>query len=391
MGLSGGRRDGERAERLFITLLRPGALHGCDEVTADDLSAAAQLASTRGLFPLVDRRIREDLAPLATGPAGGGYEQAVRRLRLRHISHALRHERAEMEVLALLEAAAVPSVVLKGSALSRELHGDPHCRTCADIDLLVRPGDVAAADAVLREAGFRRDDDQSLSFWMRRLHHALYQHPDQRVPVEMHWNFSIPGFFNLDPAEIWDGVLLDGLRGHLEPSLALLLLLLHHHLHGCADLRTLVDLVWAFDRHREVLASGRLIGRLEATGLCVVAGIARLQVETLWGPQRWHPGRRGAHHAIRARLLARIAGLSFGPVRPPRASDRFRHALIHRLALDSPRRMLGSITKTLLPSAADMRALTGGDQSALSGYVRYFRWRFAGPAAGSDAKGGARR
>jgi hypothetical protein len=67
------------------------------------------------------------------------------------------------------------------------------------------------------------------------------------------------------------------------------------------------------------------------------------------------------------------------------------HALIHRLGLDSPRRVIGSITKTLLPLAADMRALTGDDQSVLPGYVRYFRWRLGGKAAGNREQGVSRR
>jgi len=391
MDHSRGRGDGKRAERFFVELLRPGILSGCDEATADDLRAAAGLAFAHGLFLLVDARIRGHAAQLAAGLADGGYEATVRQQRLRHISYALFHERAERELLALFEAAGLPSVILKGSALSRDLHGEPHFRTSADVDLLVRPKDVPAVDAALCEAGYQRDNDQPLSFWMRRLHHAVYQHPDSRVPVEIHWNFSIPGFFNLDPAEIWDSVSLDGLRGHLEPSMALTLLLMHHHLHGCADLRTLVDLVWAFERHREELDSGRLRGRLVSTGLCVVAGIARLQAERLWGPQRWNVGGQGSRHALRARLLAFVAGSALRPGRRPRPRDRFLHALIHRAALDSPTRVLGSITKTLLPSAADLRALNGNDQSALPGYVRYFRWRLGGPIAGGEKKGVRRR
>jgi hypothetical protein len=173
--------------------------------------------------------------------------------------------------------------------------------------------------------------------------------------------------------------------------MGLTLLLMHHHLHGCASLRTLVDLVWAFECHREELDSGCLDGRLESTGLCVVAGIARLQAQRLWGPQCWIPGGRASRHVLRASVLALMAGSALRPGRRPRASDRFLHALIHRFGLDSPRRVVGSITKTLLPSAADMRALAGDDRSVLTGYVRYFRWRLGGDAGGKEEKGVCRR
>lgn len=390
-GLRNSSGAGRRAGRLLLELLRPEGPRGLERVSADDLRAAAALAFRHGLFLLVDRRIREYAASLPAGVVAREYEQAARSRRLRHISYALISEGAEQNVLALLAAAAVPLVVLKGSALSRELYGDPHCRTSADIDVLVRPVDIPAADAALRAAGYRRDNDLPLSFWMRRLHHAVYQHPDSRRPVEIHWNFSIPGFFDLDPAGIWAGVELSGLRGRLQPATTLTLLLMHHHLHGCTDLRTLVDLVWALDRYRGHPDSGRLHERLESTGLLVVAGVARLQAARFWGTPRWDLGCHGSRYALRSRLLASAAGTALRPGRLPRGSDRFLHAAVHRLGLDSPRRVIAAVTKTLLPSRADLRALSGVDRSGLAGYVQYFRWRIGGRSAGSGEKGRRQR
>lgn len=385
------RGHGRRAARLMLELLRPEGPRGVEEVTADDLRQAAALAISHGLFLLVDRRIREHAGSFPAGVVAGEYERTARPRRLRHIIHALGSERAEREALALLEAAAVPVVVLKGSALARDLYGDPHCRTSADVDLLVQPRDVPAADAALCAAGYRRDNDRPLSFWMRRLHHAVYLRPGSRRPVEIHWNFSIPGFFNLDPAEIWAGVELEGLCGRLQPAMTMTLLLMHHHLHGCADLRTLVDLVWALERYPEELEPGRLARSLETTELLVVAGISKLQAEKLWGPRRRDFGGHGSSHALRANLLASAAGTALHPGRRPRGSDRFLHAVVHRLGLDSPRRVIAAITKTLLPSAADMRALAGEERGGLAGYVQYFRWRIGGQDAGSEEKGRQRR
>ena len=384
------RGDGRRAGHLLIELLRPGGPRSCTEVSADDVREAAALAFRHGLFLQVDRTIREHAGSFPAGLVAGGYEAAMGPLRLEHVSHALRYERLEREVLSLLEAAAVPSVILKGSALSRDLFGDPHTRTSADIDLLVRPAAVPAADAALRQAGYRRDNDRPLGFWMRRLHHAVYQRPGSRVPVEIHWNFSIPGFFNLSPEEIWAGVDLDGLSGRLNPAMNLTLLLMHHHLHGCADLRTLVDLVWALDRHREELDPGRWPEHLEAAGLLVAAGIARLQAEALWGLQLSDIGGSRRGQGLRVRLLAKAAVSALRPGRQPRASDRYLHALIHRLGLDAPRRVIWSFAKTLLPSAADVRALNGSGRGGLSGRVRYLLWRSGVQAAGDRGKGGPR-
>jgi hypothetical protein len=375
----------------LLELLRPQGPRDCGHATAEDLRAAAALAFRHGLFLLVDRAVREHAGLLPAGLAANQYEATARPLRLRHISHGLIHERAQREVLALLAAAAVPSVVLKGPALSEELFGEPHCRTSADIDIAVRPRDVAAADAALRGAGYRRDDDLPLAFWMRRLHHAVYRRPGSSVPVELHWNFSIPGFFNLEPEQIWANVELDGLSGQLNRPMAMTLLLMHHHLHGCAELRTLVDLAWAFDRNRDELLSDSWVARLETTGLLVVEGVARRQVNKLWGAQRGDCGGDGGRHALRVAFLAGAAGRVLRPGRKPRASDRCVRALVHRLGLDSPRRVVGAIAKTLLPAAADVRALTGEQRVGPAGYVRYFKRRFGGRAAGSARAGRALR
>ncbi len=382
---------GGRAERLFLKLIRPEGPRGCEGSTADDLRAAAAIAFRHGLFLLVDRRIREHAESFAVRVVAGDYEPSTRTLRRRHISHALRYEREEHEALAVLDAAGVPSVILKGSAISRNLYGDPHYRTSADIDLLVRAGDVSAADAALTGAGYRRDNARPLSFWMGRLHHAVYQRPGSRIPVEIHWHFSIPGFFNLDSADIWAGVTLEGLRGRLEPTMSLTQLLMHHHLHGCVDLRTLVDLVWALEHHRGQLDERLICEHLGSTGLLVVSGIARLQAERLWGERRWYLDGHGRRHALRVRLLAKAAGLALRPGRRPRPGDRFLHAVIHRFGLDAPRRVIASVTKTLLPSRDDVRALTGSGRSGLAGYVRYFGWRLGGRAAGNEGKGRPQR
>jgi hypothetical protein len=374
------------AERILIELVRPSGPRGLERATADDLRETAALAYGHGLFLLVDHRIREHEKELPAA-AAAAYHQAARPLRLRHIVHAHRSESAERDALSLLETAAVPSVVIKGSAFSRDLHGGPHLRSSADIDVLVRPGDVPAVDAALTAAGFRRDNDRPLPFWMRRLHHAVYRHPASRLPLEIHWAFSIPGFFAIDAEEIWAGVVLDGLRGRLDPATLLILLLMHHHLHGCCDLRTLVDLAWGLERYRPQLDDGFLADRLASSGLLVVAGIARLQAEKLWGPPFWDPGGRSPTQQLRASLLASAAGLALRPGRAARPNDRFLHAAVHRLGLDSARRVFASIAKTLLPAAADVRALTGSGRSGLAGYVRYFTWRFGERSAARAMQG----
>lgn len=62
---------------------------------------------------------------------------------------------AQTEICRLLNGAGIRFLVLKGTPLSLLLFGDPVRRCSGDVDLLVAPGDFAAASRVLHDAGFR--------------------------------------------------------------------------------------------------------------------------------------------------------------------------------------------------------------------------------------------
>ena len=57
------------------------------------------------------------------------------------------------ELVAVLAAAGVPAVLLRGGALVATVYDDPAVRHCHDVAFLVQPADLARADAALRAAG----------------------------------------------------------------------------------------------------------------------------------------------------------------------------------------------------------------------------------------------
>ncbi len=378
----GGRDLERRGARLLIELLRPAGprLAGAG---AAELIRAAELGLGHGLFLLVDRAVRER-AGLPSG-AAAAYERVARPLRLRLAGAALELEEAEERALELLGRRGVASVLLKGSALGRTLYGEAHLKASADVDLLVRAADVRQADEALRGAGYRRGDGRPLAFWMRRLHHAAYTRRGGRHPVELHWGLSIPGYFDLDETTLWEGVALEGLQGRLTGELRLVLLFMHHHLHGCADLRTLVDLAWALERlvAGDAGSVGRLQARFERIGLRLTAQIALRQLERLWGPVRRELGVLGGPCSLRARALARLAmpRLERDPGRAPGG------ALVPRLALDSPASVLRSFVKTAFPPAADVRAFAPAAGAGVAGYVQYWNWRWRGERVRNGREG----
>jgi hypothetical protein len=59
------------------------------------------------------------------------------------------------EAVGALDGAGVASVTLKGMALIHAVYPDPGLRPMADVDLLIRPGDLPAARAALAGLGYR--------------------------------------------------------------------------------------------------------------------------------------------------------------------------------------------------------------------------------------------
>jgi len=138
------RRDVDPA--AIEALVDDGALvhHG---VNWDTLQAAAR---RHHLLPLLYERLAQ---------IGGDRIPAdvIAHLRGAYYTNLLRNQRlgAELaEVVAALAGAGVQVIVLKGGALAWTVYANPAQRPMVDLDLLLRPGDMDAADAVLESLGF---------------------------------------------------------------------------------------------------------------------------------------------------------------------------------------------------------------------------------------------
>jgi hypothetical protein len=112
----------------------------------DDL---AQGAEDHGLEPLVLARFRD---AGVTMPAAFGDRLRIRRLQHAH-AYAVR-TRVVLELGRALDAASIPFLLLKGSALAQLVYDQPLLRPMRDVDILVRTRDVRRAQAVLQHGGF---------------------------------------------------------------------------------------------------------------------------------------------------------------------------------------------------------------------------------------------
>jgi hypothetical protein len=166
----------------------------------------------------------------------------------------LRRDEELREALARLEAAGIPLILLKGSALRAERPGLAGRFQC-DVDALLRREDLERAEAILRQLGFQIDESYLDRERLLAEHfHLGYQR--RGATLELHWDVDVvspPGFTE----RLWErsrvikgnseGKREGGLAGRtvrvLAPEHQLLVACLHLSRHAfCGGLRWLSDL-----------------------------------------------------------------------------------------------------------------------------------------------------
>ncbi|QNA82823.1 nucleotidyltransferase family protein [Sphingomonas sp. So64.6b] len=96
----------------------------------------------------------------------------------------------------LLDAAGIPSLLVKGAPLAELAYGSLAIKHAKDIDLLVRPVDLAAALALVRGDGYelwlpaRELTERQLGDVMRHSRDIALINPDRHVQLELHWGLT---------------------------------------------------------------------------------------------------------------------------------------------------------------------------------------------------------
>lgn len=133
------------------------------------------------------------------------------------VRHSLRaellekaHDRGLLEedcrtAAAALNAALIPFLALKGTALGVLAYPDPNLRPMTDVDLLVFPPEKERALQVLSQAGFKLPSPADQEVWSAAYYNLPVESPaDHRGSLEVHWSIAqsgrhrpdIPGIFN---------------------------------------------------------------------------------------------------------------------------------------------------------------------------------------------------
>ena len=85
-----------------------------------------------------------------------------------------------------LKDAGIPVILLKGHALARTVYPDPAIRQSSDIDLLVQPRNIPAAEDVLEKLGYVCPA-KTFHISQHYLNHEIFSLPGKGLHIELHW------------------------------------------------------------------------------------------------------------------------------------------------------------------------------------------------------------
>jgi hypothetical protein len=275
-----------RSSRTLLAMLRGDVLGGV--LAPQEARRIVERAARLGVAPILWDRLQG-------GKAAGRLPEELR-AELRRFTYAQTLYNTVMlrelgELLEGLRQTGVQPVVLKGAALAGRLYRNVGLRTLSDLDLLVRPSELPAADGVLRRRGYRQRVDPRFRTLYRHHHHtAPYAPPRGHPRVELHTGLISPDH-GLHPdlermrARCRDARFHRALGAILCPEDQLLHVCLHLSLsdrfvRGLKDLMDIDGLV----RETEDLDWDRFLATTEDAGLgrpvCYALGLARRCLHT---------------------------------------------------------------------------------------------------------------
>lgn len=229
----------------------------------------------------------------------------------------LAHELARM--MRVLERQGLPALALKGPVLANALYGDIAMRDFADLDILVRPRDVAGIRATLIAEGYRPRfvDGRALDSGFFQCSEEAFASRDGVALIDAHWRI-VPRYLDFSDAgaAVWDRAeqapLLDGSVATLATTDLLLFLCIHGTKHGWPLLGWICDIAMLMRRNpsldwkRIAAEAERLRSRRPLLlGIYLAAAVFAAQTdETLLAAARADRTVIRLSHAIMRRLFA---------------------------------------------------------------------------------------
>jgi len=366
----------------LLRFLMPFPMRGYVHVTRLELEDMKRRAEKQNQLLLLYTRIKRHREMIGPPADVDDFLADLSAVYYRNAVRCMRQEVVEQKTRSLLSAEGIPSVLMRGNAIARDIYCDQYCRVSSDVDILIKEEDLFRADYVLSQNGYIRDDGLPLKFWVNRIHHAVYHYPGANDFLELHWNFCIPSFFRLSSADIWaDTVRVEKNSYALSPTMNVIQLLLHHYMHAFREPRILTDIIWALHKYEDSIDWKRLGEEIKRIGLLKTAMITLGQISSICGEL-------AESEASLSLFRKTVEGLGR---RTPRFLNSFfrmapekehafqdpRDKLVSRLALDGAGTICHSFLKSLLPMPEDIRQLYADRRRWMLplNYSRFIAWR----------------
>ncbi len=240
-------------------------------LVAGDLnwSYLLQLAERHGLQPLLYWHLRT----ICADSIPPDYLQRLREAFQRVSALNVFLTRELQRLLTLFAQQGVQAMPYKGPALATQLYDNVALRQFSDLDILVRPRDVAQARTVLMAEGYTPYPpltDAQQSVLLRTQCNLPFTRERKRLVVELHWAVSAPAFARPFAAdELWarlEDMQLDGTSvKQPAPEALLLALCVHGSKHLWERLAWVCDIA-ELTRQRRDLNWPALLSMARATG-----------------------------------------------------------------------------------------------------------------------------
>ena len=292
------RMVGTAARRAASRELIAGLLERSDQ---DTLRA---MLERQRLLALVGRRL-EDAAPAALDE---GLRTAAEAAMTAGRRRSVLYEELTLRLVTALHEAGIRVLPLKGSLLSRRLHGDPGARSIsADIDLLVSAGSLRAAVETIEEVGYAAPTGAAWADGLPLFEHGLAPRRPWLPRVDLHWR--VHWYERRFSERLLERKLVDeGPAARPAPADELAMLLLMYARDGFWGLRLPADIAAWWDRYRDELGPDglRSIAR-EHPELCPALAGAAMVCERVVGLPAERLLDVGGRARRRSRLAARLA------------------------------------------------------------------------------------
>jgi hypothetical protein len=235
-----------------LLLLRGALLEGSDAVDAaqqwlaDHRVEAAQgfqclESGSRRILPLLFHNVKQHLEP--------DVRAQLRQVSLEYWAQNQKLLHRLEKLLARLQSEGIPTLVLKGLALSRMHYGDMALRPTSDLDILVPESDARGVIRSLQRNGWTNNYFFSrapeLDYFYSHVHSITFTHPDYG-DLDLHWHALYVATFPGADRHFWSGSVPLPLKNMTTRTLSATDQLLHACVHGY-EANDLAPIRWIAD------------------------------------------------------------------------------------------------------------------------------------------------